>query len=277
MEGEIPIYTPAGRASKIQAFRFKCDRIILVDGEYWIEETKTRDAIDATENDAGGPDVARSSFSRLLLDQQARRYSFAAQVYLGVPIAGVCYDLIRRKLPSRPSVNKDGTVSRQKCDTTTEIFSATLQDQDAFLKGLSDEARKAGKYAKGLDWESYQPELARLENVQWFARSFQRFTQDDYRAVQRELYQAAIDLHQCRFPIKNDRACDHWGGCRYKALCLTNAPDGLFRWTGKKHTELDMKPCHKPRGKPFLNERGALLDQPIGFDALLDIVNPSAN
>jgi len=259
-EFQIPIYSPSGRASRLFMLRGKWDRLVIIDGEVWIEENKTRAEISETSGD------------RLVLDQQARIYCYAAMIYLGIPVRGVYYNLLRRKDAGRPGINKDGTVSVQRVDTTLDVYMDTLHRQDAYLKSLTEEDRKARKQAKGLTWEKYEKEIERIKNIKWFDRFYQPYDEIDYREVQNDLYQISLQMHQCKYPYKNDGACDHWGGCQYRPVCQDRDPEPYFRVASKKHSELYATHFHAPLGEPYRllgQERKAKI---IGTRGLLEAV-----
>jgi len=260
-EFKIPVYSEKGNPSSLYIFRGKVDRIITLDDEYWVEETKTRDQI------------SDDTFESLVIDQQSRGYCWAVQVYLGIPIAGVCYDVVRRKSPGTPKVNKDGTVSSQKCDTHLSVLMDLLQKQDKYLKSLSEEERKAGKLAKCIDWAKYEAEIERLKGVRFFERRYQRYTGQDLMRIQREIHQVTLNMHNTTYAYMNDSACGHWGGCRYRPVCKGEDPGAIFTVARQKHSELgEDTEFHAPLGKAY-SLKDDLLDETLGMDGLIDSVS----
>lgn len=261
-EFRVPVISPSGKASRLFWLRGKVDRVIVDEnGEWWIEDAKGRD------------DVAdRSMQERLILDQQPRLYAWAAQFYLGHPIAGAAFNLFRRKAPGIPSINKNGTVSLQKCDTTVEILTETLLRQDDYLSSVSEAERKEKKLAKGIEFEKYDAEIERLRAMKWFDRVWQRYAEEDLQDVQEELYQASLLMHQCEFPYRNYSACDHWSGCRYKPICRGENWEEMFVQGSNFHPELEAAPdsFHLPLGRPYRTGRHA---KRFGFERLLEAVN----
>jgi len=261
IEGLVPVYTPNGRASKLFLFAFKLDLVVVINDELWIVDHKTR------------ADINDSIAERLVIDQQMRAYAWAASVYFGIPIAGVIYNIIRKKTPGEVKINKNGTVSIQKCDMRQEDYIDALERQDEYLCGLTPEERKEKKLACGLDFDAYAPEIKRLKDVRFFDRFQQRYNLDDLKSAQQEIYQASLMLHHCHYPYKNDAACDHWGGCQYRSLCMGLNPQAQERFTlaDRKHTELDMQFIHPPRGRGFVIEEEG--PEVMGMDGILDAVN----
>ena len=240
----IPIYTPSGRRSSLFMLAGKRDLIIKHKGKNWIVDHKFYAGISGTEGD------------RLSMDQQMRTYAYATQVYDGIPIAGACYNIIKRKAPRQPKINKNGTVSKAACDTTKQIFLQALHNQNQTTEG-------------------YEDILDRLENNLFFARYFHEYAEDeqDYKAVQMELYQTTLLLHQCTFRYRNDAACDHWGGCKFRPLCMGLPGDELFDLKNTKHSELDFDNLHLPRGKGYTVRQEDLPAESLTVEGMLDAVN----
>lgn len=259
-EFEVPVFTPSGKASRLFRLRGKIDRVLLDGGEFWILDTKGKDDL---------RDDAMSE--RLVFDKQMRLYCWAMQVYLGIPIAGAVFDLVRRKAPGKPAINKNGEVSLKSVDTTVEAYTQLLIDQDAYLQSVSEEERKEKKLASGIDFEKYDPEIERLKTIKWFDRVWQRYSPEDYQAIQQEIYQVSLQMHRCQYPYGVEAACDHWGGCRYKPICRGLDPEGIYVRTSNIHPELSQAghEFHPPLGQPY-----KILDRPrkIGFESILETV-----
>lgn len=277
----VPVVTPSGRVSRVHQLAGSIDLIVQdKEGLFWVCDHKTKDFISDTMGE------------RMVLDQQLRIYSWAAQLYLGIPIEGAIYNAIRKKTPSQVKINKDGTPSLAKSDTTVEALCAMLEKQDETLRGLSEDDWKkyskiAGrKLARCIDFDAYAPEVARLRGVRWFERFHQPYNEDDYRLIQAEVYQVCKSVHEAEFYPKNDSACDHWGGCPYRPICMGLNPEDYFELGSEKHAELDKiedRPCLL-KGKPFkpmacsgkksvVCENSGEIEQKTGFAAILDAVN----
>lgn len=83
-------------------------------GEYWIWETKTsRSILELTKS--------------LSNDEQCGVYMYAASQMLDVPIAGVLYNIIRKKAPTIPNTLQSGAISKAKnIDTTSFVYRSTI-------------------------------------------------------------------------------------------------------------------------------------------------------
>jgi hypothetical protein len=117
--GPIPLLNPSGRPSNRITLAGRFDGIVrdLETGEYWLREYKT----------AGRkPDP-----KWLELDSQATTYAWAAQQILGVPIKGVHFRFLMKKVPVKPNRLKNGTLStaiNSSLSTTYEMYKAAIND-----------------------------------------------------------------------------------------------------------------------------------------------------
>ena len=256
----VPIYTPFGRASRFFLFSGKIDLIIRdADKRYWIVDHKTR------------ADIGKSAYQKLIIDQQMRAYCWAARIYWGIDIAGVIYNLIRTKPESQVKVNKDGRISKSAVDASFDTIATFIRDHDEHLGNLSEEYRKENKIkfdcASVYDHEDLL--AAAIDNV-YFRRHSQTYTEDDLMQVQGELYQVCMWMHRCQFIDRVDSACDHFGGCQYKPICLGLETEGLFK-TGSTHTELSETNFHPPVGRGY--NIGHQEPTVLGMDGMLDSIN----
>lgn len=265
-EGKVPVYTPAGRASSLFEIAFKLDLVIEIkDGPMaglWIVDHKFRE------------EVGQSSFDKLVIDFQMLTYTWALSVYWGVPVRGVLYNLVSRKIPSEPAVTKNGLISKAACYTTFDKFYEALIRQQDYLASLTEEQRAEmkPKPAPCLNMYDYEDLLKARLHTHFFYRHFQEYSEKDLRGVQMEIYQLCKDLHGCEYWYKNEASCDHWGGCHFRPLCMGLPPDQRFEMVGPKHVELDMDKLKPPKGKGY---SGLTLDpQDADFGALLEEVNP---
>lgn len=108
----VPIYANSGHRSTKVYLAGRFDGLVKnkEDGTFWIWEIKTTRSID---------ELTRS----LANDEQAGAYLWAAQQIYKVPITGVLYNILRKKLPSKPLVLQSGMLSVNKqIDTTPEYY-----------------------------------------------------------------------------------------------------------------------------------------------------------
>jgi hypothetical protein len=268
VEFKLPVYTPAGITSRLFDVGGKIDLVVEEERELWIADHKFRLNIDA--------DIEE----RMIIDQQLRLYAWAMTMCLGRPIAGAILNVVRRKVPGKPKINKDGTVSTAKMDTDVDTYIKAIEAQERILceqapaMVAANEGKKRPKKIPMIDWDKYAPEIRRLNGVKFFGRYKQRYTENDLMRAQFELYQNSLMIHQAKFYPQNDAACEHWGGCRFKPLCTGRCQDPMADYAVKKntHAELDGDFVLKPVRKPYL-----LKDwddsQTLGFKGTLERVN----
>jgi hypothetical protein len=119
IEFSVPLYTPRGARSNRVFLAGRFDGFVRnrIDGTYWVFETKTTRSIE---------ELVRG----LQLDEQCGAYIFAAQQVFQVPVAGVLYNVMRKKAPAIPPVLQNGMLSQAKnMDTTPEIYLKAIRDQ----------------------------------------------------------------------------------------------------------------------------------------------------
>jgi hypothetical protein len=61
------------------------------------------------------------------LDDQCLGYCWAAEQLFGVPISGMLWDGLNKKLPGRPRLLQSGALSKEFIDTTADVYLDTLQ------------------------------------------------------------------------------------------------------------------------------------------------------
>ncbi len=110
----VPIFARSGRKSTKVMLSGRFDGVVKVAGEngdtYWIWEIKTTRSIEELTHS-------------LANDEQAGAYIWAAQQMYKVPITGVLYNILRKKVPTQPRVLQNGMLSVAKdIDTTAEAY-----------------------------------------------------------------------------------------------------------------------------------------------------------
>lgn len=123
-------------------------------GELWIVDHKTAAQFGQTEH--------------LELDQQCGSYYWVCQKILGLDIAGVIYSEWRKKVPKEPELLKNGTLSKNKSQSTTpEMYRKRIEElgQDPgyyadFLQTLNDDGQM---YFRRIQIHRRPEELAQLE------------------------------------------------------------------------------------------------------------------
>jgi len=255
-EFRIPVITNGGRASRFFNLAGKIDLVASLDNALWIVDHKFKAIIDdSLEN------LLRISF-------QMRTYVYAMRIYLGLPIKGVCLNVVLRQAPGKPKINKNGTVSLSKVNTTFDIYMKTLHDQDAWL-------RNNGK--AGIDFTKYEDEIDRIRSIKWFARYFYEYSNEELMEIQREVYMITSAIHQCQALgpwayFKNDLACNIFGKCTYSSICQGISTDENFSHIEDPHSELEGLEIHKVLGKGFAINDGLDLNEPMTFEDAFDAV-----
>ena len=108
-----PLYNPlSGRKSTKVYLAGRFDGLVRIisDNTYWIWETKSTRSIN---------ELIKS----LVNDEQAGAYLWAAEKVYKVPIVGVLYNILRKKVPTKPLVLQNGFLSKNKrIDTTANAY-----------------------------------------------------------------------------------------------------------------------------------------------------------
>lgn len=116
-EFRVPLRNPKGRKSTRVFLAGRFDGVVVHkdDGTYWLWEIKTTRSIN-------------EMYKSLQLDEQCGAYIYAAEELLGVPISGVLYTLIRKKIPTIPRILQSGELSKAKnIDTTADVYLQTIR------------------------------------------------------------------------------------------------------------------------------------------------------
>lgn len=186
------------------------------------------------------------------------------------PITGrIVYNVMRKKMPSVPHVNKDGAVSTAACDTTPEIFRAALAAQsepdwllkardtlDVLRSGAPDAKKIAVAQAKLSEQEGRWREVrakqdAMLETLEHRGEAFvsrREFWKSDAEIElwRQQAFAQGNDLRVAerdpRFRYPNPGHCTTaWSlPCVYRSLCLDDTPEmaASFR-VEARHAEVE--------------------------------------
>lgn len=153
------------------------------------------------------------------------------------PIGSVVYDVIRRKVPSKPKTNKDGSVSVQKIDTLPEFYEAALKEQETF-KGIG-RSPKQEEILSTLQGRGHLSFFTRFEHMR------PKSSIDDWV---REQYISARHMRaSIRNPdliVRNEKACTMITSpaCPFRSLCINDNPSTRemnFRIANSAHEEVD--------------------------------------
>jgi hypothetical protein len=181
-EFEIPLL---GKA----VYQGRIDLIVQDDHGYWILDHKTTATFGSTE--------------WLALDDQCSSYAWALKDELGLEVRGVIYNELRKKVPHRPKVLKNGSLSTDKSQETTHAI---------YLETIIDE---------GLDIEDYGGFLAYLSEYpkEFFRRTAIGFAPMTLMLTQRRILDEARDMlgRPTIYPSPSRMNCT---GCAFLAPCI---------------------------------------------------------
>jgi hypothetical protein len=139
----------------------------------------------------------------LALDDQCSSYAWALRQKLGLEIRGVIYNELRKKLPHRPKVLRNGSLSTDRAQETTHAI---------YLETIIDE---------GLDIEDYGGFLAYLSEYpkEFFRRTRVTFTPKMLELVEERIRVEAIDMitDPRIYPTPSKFNCT---GCPFMAPCI---------------------------------------------------------
>ena len=110
-EFDVPLRTATGKVSAKARLGGRFDGVVKhkPTDTYWIWECKTTRSV-------------KELIHSLANDEQCGVYIHAAQEMLGVPVAGVLYNIIRKKVPTRPKELQNGTLSQASNIDCTAFF-----------------------------------------------------------------------------------------------------------------------------------------------------------
>lgn len=198
-EFSVPLYAPSGHKSSRIYLAGRFDGLIRLrsDGTYWIWETKTTRSIE---------ELTRS----LQNDEQCGAYLYAAQQLFRVPIVGVLYNVLRKKVPTEPQVLQNGELSKNKnIDTTAEMYLDAVK-----------------KHHPNLDsqtlFEVYGPVIQHLleEGNKFFARIGVYRTPKEIEQLQHDLWTVGLEMSRQSTPIYPSPGWMNCNFCQFKAPCL---------------------------------------------------------
>lgn len=214
---EGPVTNPStGAEAKLTAFNGWLDALILWDGDLWVYELKTSSRIDGAYLEA------------LWQAPQTGLYALYVQRCLGVPVAGVLYDICQKS--HAQTVRREG-------ETQEEYEARAIE-----LASLNKSGKTTAKRQLPESWEDYglrlleqhaKPEMYRREAIP--------ITSERLAEVEADLWLQAKDMTTSRQQqtfYKNERACVAWGQeCEYLPLCRSNQSpiirDNLYRKRGE--------------------------------------------
>lgn len=111
----VPIRTLTGRRSAHYYAAGTFDGVVVdKNGRYWLLEHKTYKSVRGEE--------------QFELSDQAKMYTYAAREQYDLPVQGVVYNVLRKKIPVKPKELQRGGLSKNKSiDTTAEVYRAEIK------------------------------------------------------------------------------------------------------------------------------------------------------
>lgn len=205
-EFKVPLYNPYGKKSNKVILAGRFDGLVRKkdDGSYWLWEVKTCRSI--------------KEFVRTLdNDEQAGAYMIAAQEVYNVPVTGVLYNLMRKKVPTRPAVRRnDGMLSQNKqIDTTAFAY------VDAALKHHADDfddKKSLNKFVRSYYGNFIQTLLER--GNEFFARIPIYRSATELRNLRSDLWTVALEMTRQSTPIYPSPGWNNCNFCHFKPPCL---------------------------------------------------------
>lgn len=208
-------------------------------GDQWIlEELKT------TAMDVG------QWVERLELDTQTRGYAYALHTQEKVPYENmmVRWVILKKTMPKPPLVLKNGTVSTDKRQNTTQpMYLAALVEQEGRGLPIKEAQRQVVEHFPKRAQVFHVVEMPILDVSRWVAE------------VQKDAWQIMEShFHPYYVPVRNMDLCTRPGGyCEYKQVCVESAwaedhwvEMGLFRRADHKHEELMAPVPEEPMDDP---------------------------
>lgn len=202
-------------------------------GDVVLDDHKSSDVLTAVEKRVEmDPQIAGYVYA---LRQQVELGRWAGIVPSGAQVGRVRYNVMRRKVPSQPKINKNGAVSEAACDTTAEIFEAALLQGQARGHAPSDKHLEMLSALKGRG-DAFFTRLEYFRTPEQLAR------------WQAELLVDAKRIREaCRLPVMRTRsvgACTKPGSmpCEYRPVCMEpGAPEmrSAYRIAEVLHEELE--------------------------------------
>lgn len=222
---DVPFFTANGAPSNKVSLGGRFDGIVRRrdDGSFWLFETKTTRSIQELQK-------------TLPFDEQAGAYIYAAQVLLGERVAGVLYNILRKKVPSIPKVLRDGTLSRNKSiDTTVDVYwNEVVHHHDGWTK--------ENQIAQ------YQGVLSHLHTKgnTFFTRTPVRRTPNEIDELAKNLWHVALEMTRPStwlYPAPNWTNCTF---CRFRGPCMqVNAgadPEFVLEHEYRQRSDRELRP-----------------------------------
>ena len=221
----VPIMTEKGKPSNRVFLGGRFDGIVRRrdDGSLWLFESKTTRSIMELQK-------------TLAFDEQAGGYIYAAQILLGEQVHGVIYNIMRKKVPTRPRALNNGTLSQNKSiDTTMDYYWAAVKEHHPDME--KEELQ-----------EMYGDILQHLfdKGNTFFSRTVIRRTPLEIAELSRNLRVTSLEMVRpttVLYPAPSWTNCTF---CRFTAPCLSMNAGGDYEMVleheYRKRTDREYRP-----------------------------------
>lgn len=202
----VPLKLSTGGYSRKMRIAGRFDGFVYnrLTDEYWIWEMKTARSV-------------QQLIDTLSNDEQSALYMYAGQQVFKKPIAGVLYNIMRKKTPVHPRVLQSGLLSKAAIDTTAFMYLADIQAQhpdwredtiqEYYGDILSALAENETKYF--IRWPVYKSAV-QIRNVM-----------DGVYATAKEMLNPKTEL----YPAPGWMQCNF---CSFKSPCITRSMGGDY-------------------------------------------------
>lgn len=204
---EIPLPAPDGGFHPTATLAGRFDGVVrhTPTDTFWLWETKTTRSIAELTNS-------------LVNDEQCGVYAYAASQVLQKPIAGVLYNMVRKKAPSLPRILQNGQLSKAvSIDTTAFHYLSEIKSQ------FPD-------YSDDTILDEYGDTLAALQanETKFFLRFPVYRTPAEIANLLRDIYHVAVDMLNPDTPLYPAPSWLNCNFCSFKSACITRNADGDY-------------------------------------------------
>lgn len=201
----VPLHNPQGAVSNKVYLAGRFDGIVRRkdDGSLWLLENKTTRSIS-------------EMVASLDNDEQCGTYVVAARHLLNRPISGVLYNLLRKKVPTKPAVLQSGLLSQNKSmDTTAFAYIAAAREVHGSSFATNAELNR-------FILQQYRDMIQSLldKGNTFFARIPITRTQAELDQLERDLWAVAMEMTRSTTPLYPSPSWMNCRFCHFRAPCL---------------------------------------------------------
>lgn len=210
---KVPICDPA-TGKTVGWYEGRLDGIVEdVNGLYWLLEHKTAAVVDTT---------------KLPLDEQCTSYIWAAEQIYGIKLEGVIYNVLRKKVPTKPvKLVKGGLSVNKNIDTTYQVYLDALIEEYGHLNAIP--------------MQQYSEILTKLREQEnkFFVRERVRRNRFEIANAGVQIFQELRDMTREDLYLYRNPTQDCRWDCDFRSVCLCMSD-------GSDYKEL-INACYKKR------------------------------